>query len=190
MHSRTVLYASVLALLTSFAAQASPASLTLRDFRALVRFGTPHFSPDGQRIAFRTVRPDFVHDRWVSTLRVMSTQGGPAPALVRGMRGLSMVRWSPDARSIAFIAQVGTQAAQVYVVSAAGGTPHAITDAPRGVEQFALSPNGQTIAYVTPDKSPLSARQQRTHHDLFVIHDDDYLINRPPVASVQTWVRK
>ena len=187
MHSRTVLYASVLALLASVAAQASPAPLTLRDFRALVRFGTPHFSPDGQRIAFRTVRPDFVHDRWVSTLRVMSAQGGAARALVRGMRGLSRVRWAPDARSIAFIAQVGRQAAQVYAVSASGGTPHALTDAPRGVEQFAFSPNGQTIAYVTPDKSPLSAAQRRTHHDLFVIHDDDYLIDRPPVAS-EIWL--
>lgn len=188
MHARTILYASALALMASSAAQANPTALTLRDFRMLVRFGTPHFSPDGTHIAIRTMRPDFVHDRWATTLRVLETRGGGARALVRGMRSLSRVRWLPDGRRIAFIAKVGTEKPQVYVVSAAGGTPKALTDAPRGVEQYSFSPNGRTIAYVTPDKSPLSAAQRRTHHDLFVIHDDDYLIHGPPVAS-EIWLQ-
>ena len=187
MKSRTVLFASALAALVPLGAQARPMPLTLRDFRALVRFGAPHFSPHGNRIAIRTIRGDFVHDRWVSTLRVLSVHGGHSRALVRGMRALEMVRWSPDGRRIAFIAKVGKLAPQVYTVAAAGGTPHALTDAPNGVQQFAFSPDGHTLAYVTPDNSPLSARQRQTHHDLFVIHDDDYLINRPPVPS-EIWL--
>ncbi len=188
MHLRTVVCTSVVALFASCAAQASSAPLTLRDFRALVRFGTPHFSPRGGRIAFRTIRGDFVHDRWAATLRVVSVQGGRPRALVRGMRDLSMARWVPGGRSLVFIATVGKRKPQVYRVSASGGTPHELTDAPRGVEQFAVSPNGATLAYVTPDKSPLSARQRRTRHDLFVIHDDDYLIQRAPVSS-QIWLQ-
>lgn len=187
MKARTVLSASALAMLVCLGAQASPARLTLPDFRSLVRFGIPHFSPDGSRIAFRTIRGDFVHDRWTATLRVMRATGGPTRALVRGMRGLTRVRWAPDGRHIAFIAKVGAQAPQVYEVAALGGTPHALTDAAHGVEQFSFSPNGRLLAYVTPDDSPLSAAQRRTHHDLFVIHDDDYLIDRPPVPS-EIWL--
>ncbi len=187
MNSRTVLIASALGLLVSFGAQASPAPLTLRDFRTLVRFGTPHFSPHGERIAFRSIRADFVHDYWHATLRVVSAQGGPSRALVRSMGDLTMVRWLPGGRDIAFIARVEHEAPQVYEVPAGGGTPHALTDAPNGVEQFAVSPNGHTLAYVTPDDSPISARRRRTHHNLFVIHDDDYLIDRPPVPS-EIWL--
>ncbi|MDA8350375.1 MAG: S9 family peptidase [Pseudomonadota bacterium] len=186
MNARTVLFASALALWAA-AVQAHPA-LTLRDFRALVRFGTPHFSPDGHRIAVRTIRADFVHDRWDATLRVLEVPGGKMHTLVRGMRELTEARWSPHGRSVAFIGKVDGQAAQVFEVPATGGTPRVLTDAPRGVEQFAFSPDGRTLAYVTPDPSPLSVHERQTHHDLFAIHDDDYLIHQPPVPS-EIWLQ-
>ncbi|MGC8518979.1 MAG: hypothetical protein ACP5P4_10695, partial [Steroidobacteraceae bacterium] len=187
MNTRTVLFASAVALCAAAAVQARPA-LTLRDFRALVRFGTPHFSPRGRRIAVRTIRADFVHDRWDATLRVLEVRGGSMHTLVRGMRALTEARWSPDGRNVAFIGKVDGQAAQVFEVAAAGGTPHALTHAPRGVEQFAFSPDGRTLAYVTADRSVLSARQRQSHHDLFAIHDDDDLIDRPPVPS-EIWLQ-
>ena len=61
-------------------AAARPVSLT--DFRMLLRISSPQFSPDGQQIAFLTVRPDFVHDRYDATLRVMPTVGGEPRTLV------------------------------------------------------------------------------------------------------------
>ena len=157
--------------------------IQLQDYRALIRIESPQFSPDGRQIAFLTVRSDFVHDRYDATLRVMDTAGGASRVLVRGLRELSSPRWSPDGRTLAFTAEVGKQKAQIYTVPAAGGTPEELGDAPNGVEQFSWSPDGNNIAYVTPDDSPLSAKDLRTHHDLFTIHDDDYLINRPPVPS-------
>ena len=188
MNARTALFASAVALCAAAAAAQARPALTLRDFRALVRFGTPHFSPGGGRIAVRTIRGDFVQDRWDPTLRVLQVRGGSMSTLVRGMRELSEVRWSPDGRSVAFIGKVDGQAAQVFEVAATGGTPRALTDAPRGVEQFAFSPDGRALAYVTADRSVLSARQRRTHHDLFAIHDDDYLIDRPPVPA-EIWLQ-
>jgi len=184
---RTLSLALLAGLLAPLAAHAGLGLLKLSDFRALVRFGTPQFSPDGRWIAVRTIRADLVHDRYDSTLRVMRTDGGAARALVRGMRGMHSVRWSAHGHRIAFIAKVGHYSAQVYAVPASGGTPRELTAAPNGVEQFAWSPDGKTLAYVTPDNSPLSARDRRTHHDLFEIHDDDYLITRPPVPA-QIWL--
>ena len=162
---------------------AAAKTIQLQDYRALVRIESPEFSPDGKQIAFLTVRPDFVHDRYDATLRVMDITGGNSHALVRGMRDLKMPRWSPDGQTLAFAAKVGKRKAQIYVVPAAGGTPEALSDADNGVKQFAWSPDGKIIAYVTPDDSPLSKQERRTHHDLFTIHDDDYLITKPPVPA-------
>ncbi|MGH8312989.1 MAG: TolB family protein, partial [Gammaproteobacteria bacterium] len=170
-------------LFVPLAVWAAGTPIQLQDYRALIRIKSPQFSPDGRQIAFLTVRSDFVHDRYDATLRVMDTAGGSSQVLVQGMRELSSPRWSPDGRTLAFTAEVGKQKAQIYTVPAVGGTPEELSDAPNGVEQFAWSPDGDAIAYVTEDDSPLSAKDLRTHHDLFSIHDDDYLINKPPVPS-------
>ncbi|MDE2345316.1 MAG: S9 family peptidase, partial [Gammaproteobacteria bacterium] len=172
----------ILLLLVPLAAWAG-GPIQLQDFRALVRIESPQFSPDGQHIAFLTVRSDMLHDRYDATLRVMDTAGGHQHALVRGMRDLKSPRWSPDGHAIAFIARLDKQKPQIFSVPAAGGTPQELSDADNGVQQFSWSPDGGSIAYVTPDDSPISKQQRRFHHDLFTIHDDDYLIDKPPVPS-------
>ncbi len=174
---------AVLLAFVSPAVMAAAKPIQLQDFRTLIRIESPEFSPDGRQIAFLTVRPDMVHDRYDATLRVLNIADGKSRALVRGMRGLHMPRWSPHGQTLAFVAKVGKQKAQIFTVPAAGGTPAELSDANHGVQQFAWSPDGKTIAYVTPDDSPLSKKERRFHHDLFTIHDDDYLINKPPVPS-------
>ena len=169
--------------LASFAASAAARPIGLADFRMLLRIESPRFSPDGRQIAFLSVRSDFVHDRYDATLRLIAATGGESRTLVTGMRHLEMPRWSPDGRTLAFIAKVGRREPQLYTVPVEGGTPTEVSDAPNGVQQYAWSPDGGVIAYVTPDDSPLSAKDRRTHHDLFTIHDDDYLVNRPAVPS-------
>ena len=172
---------ALLALSPLGAAAARPISLT--DFRPLLRISSPQFSPDGQQIAFLTIRSDFVHDRYDATLRVIPTVGGEPRTLVEDMRDLEMPRWSPDGSTLAFLAKVGKRESQIYTVPSAGGTPTELSDATNGVEQFSWSPDGSTIAYVTPDDSPLTDKDRRTHHDLFSIQDDDYLVDKPAVPS-------
>lgn len=175
--------ACLLLILVPLAAAAAAPRIQLQDYRALIRIGSPQFSPDGSKLAFLTIRSDFVHDRYDATLRVMDTGGKQSRILVQGMQDLDSPRWSPDGRTLAFIAKVSEEAPQIYTVPAAGGTPEQLGDAPNGVEQFAWSPDGTTIAFVTPDDSPLNAKDRRTHHDLFMIHDDDYLVDKPAVPS-------
>ena len=176
-------YACLLLILAPLAATATGARINLQDYRALIRITSPQFSPDGRQIAFLTVGSDFVHDRYDATLRVLEIANGQSRILVQGMRGLQAPRWAPGGRTIAFIAKVGKQEAQIYTVPAMGGTPEELSDADNGVEQFSWSPDGKTIAYVMPDDSPISKKERRRHHDLFTIHDDDYLIDKPPVPS-------
>lgn len=175
--------ACLLLVLVPLAVAAAAPRIQLQDYRALIRIGSPQFSPDGSKLAFLTVRSDFVHDRYDATLRVMDIGDKQSRILVQGMQDLDSPRWSPDGRTLAFIAKVGGEQPQIYTVPAAGGTPEQLGDAPNGVEQFAWSPDGKTIAFVTADDSPLSAKDRRTHHDLFMIHDDDYLVDKPAVPS-------
>ncbi|MGH8288197.1 MAG: prolyl oligopeptidase family serine peptidase [Steroidobacteraceae bacterium] len=174
---------AVVLALASLGASALAEPIGLTDLRMLVRIASPRFSPDGKQIAFLTVRSDFVHDRYDATLRIMPTAGGEPRTLVSDIRDLDLPRWSPDGRTLAFIGTVGKRKAQIYTVPAAGGTPTELSDAPNGVQQYAWSPDGDTIAYVTPDESPLSAQDRRTHRDLFAIHDDDYLVDKAAVPS-------
>ena len=181
--SACICLSAALLALTSLAAAAASAPISLTDFRMLVYIASPQFSPDGAQIAFLTARSDFVHDRYDATLRVISTAGGEPRTLAEDIRDLDMPRWSPDGRTLAFLGKVGERESQIYTVPAAGGTPTELSDASSGVQQYAWSPDGSTIAYVTPDDSPLSAKDRRTHQDLFDIGDDDYLVDKPAVPS-------
>ena len=182
-HTAFIRLSAALLALASFGASAAPGPVNLNDLRMLVRIGAPQFSPDGTQIAFLTERSDFVHDRYDVTLRVVASEGGEPRTLVEDIRDLDMPRWSPDGRTLAFMGKVGERESQIYTVPAAGGTPTELSDASNGVQQYAWSPDGSTIAYVTPDDSPLSNKDRRTHHDLFDIRNDDYLVDKPPVAS-------
>ena len=185
MKSRTafIFLPAVLLALASLGTPVAARPIGLTDFRTLLRISSPRFSPDGQQIAFLTSRPDFVNDRYDVTLRVIPTIGGQARTLVEDMLDLQMPQWSPDGQTLAFIAKVGDRQSQIYTVPAGGGLPTELSDAPNGVQQYSWSPDGGTIAYVTPDDSAVSGKDRRTHHDLFTIHDDDYLIDKPAVPS-------
>lgn len=176
---------AVLLGLAPLLAWGASAPIRLQDYRQLLQIASPHFSPDGQQLAFLTVASDFAHDRYDASLRVMDTSGGKSRVLVDGMRALQMPRWSPDGHTLAFIAKAAKDKSepQIYTVAARGGPPVQLSAAPNGVEQFAWSPDGHSIAYVTPDDSPVTAKDRASHHDLFTIHHDDYQIAKPAVPS-------
>jgi dipeptidyl aminopeptidase/acylaminoacyl peptidase len=173
----------LLSLLGMLSARAASAPIQLKDYRALVRIHSPRFSPDGKRIAYLTVRADFTHDRYDTTLRVINIAKGKSHVVAQGMRDLHMPRFSPDGAKLAFIAKADKHKAQIHAVSAAGGKPDALSHAANGIEQFGWNPNEDTIAFVTPDNSPITKKDRKMHHDLFAIHDDDYQIHKPPVSS-------
>jgi Tol biopolymer transport system component len=84
--------------------------------------GTPRFSPDGQRIAFCSLRSGDAMEIWVANADGSSTQQlthGPD----RFKEGAS---WSPDGRRIAF-SSAGDHA-HIWTVDSQGGTPRRLTN--------------------------------------------------------------
>jgi dipeptidyl aminopeptidase/acylaminoacyl peptidase len=156
-------------------------TLTLADVRHLVSIEDAQISNDGSRVAYVQGVPDFIHDRYDDSLRVVSVHGGPPRTIAVGTPKLESPRWSPAGESLAYLAKAkGTE--QLFVVAASGGVARQLTHGSNDVEQFAWSPNGTQLAYVTQDV-PADAKAVARGENLFDVHDDGYLTSAKPLPS-------
>ncbi len=82
----------------------------------------PQFSPEGERIAFRSDRSGYVE------IMVSDSDGSnPVPLTsFKGTRQAGAPRWSPDSRRIAFDSQ-GPNGLNIFVIDADGGSPRQVT---------------------------------------------------------------
>jgi dipeptidyl aminopeptidase/acylaminoacyl peptidase len=117
--------------------------------RALAELSTPtstRISPDGRTLLYTLVVRDSAGGEHVEGIWRVSTAGGAARNVAA--RGRTP-RWSPDGKSIAYLAR-GADAAsgvQLWLIEGEGGTPRQLTRlAGSGVSDFEWSPDGRTIA--------------------------------------------
>lgn len=107
--------------------------------REISMAGRTEVSRDGTRVA------------WVST-----SDGGLWQSRLDGSQRLQltsrpmrvfMMRWSPDARSIAFMGKEPGKTWKIYSVSAEGGQPQILSEEARSQADPDWSPDGKTIVY-------------------------------------------
>jgi Tol biopolymer transport system component/DNA-binding winged helix-turn-helix (wHTH) protein len=107
--------------------------------REISMAGRTEFSRDGTRVA------------WVST-----SDGGLWQSRLDGSQRLQltslpmrvfMMRWSPDARSIAFMGKEPGNTWKIYSISTEGGKPQIVSDESRNQADPDWSPDGKTIVY-------------------------------------------
>ena len=73
-------------------------TLTLADIRQLVSIDDAQISNDGSRVAYVQGAPDFGHDRYNDSLRVVSVRGGASQTIVAKTSEIASPRWSWGAR--------------------------------------------------------------------------------------------
>jgi Tol biopolymer transport system component/DNA-binding winged helix-turn-helix (wHTH) protein len=104
----------------------------------------PQFSPDGERVAFTSVRSG-QNEIWV-----VDGQGRhPLKLTSLGRDGdAACPRWSPDGKWIAFdFTARGGNNVDIYVISAAGGTPKRLTTSPAIDSLASWSKDGRFIYF-------------------------------------------
>lgn len=101
--------------------------------------GRTEFSRDGTRVA------------WISTsdggLWQSRLDGSQRLQLTSSPMRVFMMRWSPDARSIAFMGKEPGKTWKIYSVSTEGGIPRIISEEARSQADPDWSPDGKTMVY-------------------------------------------
>jgi Tol biopolymer transport system component/DNA-binding winged helix-turn-helix (wHTH) protein len=101
--------------------------------------GRTEFSRDGTRVA------------WVSTsdggLWQSRLDGSQRLQLTSGPMRVFMMRWSPDARSIAFMGKEPGKTWKIYSIATEGGKPQIVSEDARNQADPDWSPDGKTIVY-------------------------------------------
>ena len=115
-----------------------------------VDFG-PAWSPDGQKIAFRSNRDDpnpAACSPCNFEIYVMNADGSAVQRLTNDPDFVFRPTWSPDGQKIAFTSDRDGNF-EVYVMNADGSAPQRLTDNPAADTSPDWSPDGQKVAFAS-----------------------------------------
>jgi dipeptidyl aminopeptidase/acylaminoacyl peptidase len=136
---------------------------------------SPHWSPDGRTLAFRSDR-DGNPQIWA-----MSTRGGEAWQLTKNKNSVRTFRWSPGGQRIAFLAADpktdaedkkekdfddargagGDKPVRLWTVEVASGAVRAETSEPWSVREFDWLPDGRRVLMIATDQPPADKYTER-----------------------------
>jgi dipeptidyl aminopeptidase/acylaminoacyl peptidase len=150
-------------------------TLQVDDSRRIVSLEEPAISPDGRRIAFIEITPDYAAASYRNELWTVDVDGSHLRRLVDG-HDVAVPRWSPDGSMLTYLIRAG---GHLQLARYAAGGSVILTDAANDVIDFAWRPDGRAIAYTAYDPVP--------RRDYFEPADTDYTLTAP-VPPVHLWL--
>ena len=173
---RRFVVVAVLALASSVLVRTqSPRPLGIVDMLSIPRLADPQISPDGRDALFTRSEADWKTGRRVSHVWRVSLSGGSPVQLTNGSEGDNSPRWSPDGKTIAFVAKRGAdEFAQIYLLPADGGEARQLTTHASAVSNPTWAPDGATIYFSASDPKPAEDRAREKARDDVYSYDEDY----------------
>ena len=140
-----LLFAAAILLAADLSAQGRvQRPMTFDDFAAVKNVGDPQVSPDGRWILYSVRTTDVSANRRTTVTKLEPAAGGPARQFPDATIRASEARWSPDGKSVAYIAS-----GQLWIADAAGGNARQLSNVNGGASGPVWAPTGNRIAFVT-----------------------------------------
>ncbi len=165
----------LIAFAISLCAFAAQRPMTLVDMLNVPRISDPQLSPDGREIVFVQSDANWKADRRINHIWRINTDGSGLAQLTNGTDGEADPHWSPDGKTIAFVAKRGdAEARQIYLLSAAGGEGAPLTSHATAVSNITWSPDGASIYFLAPEpKTDQEKAREKAKDDVFRF-DENY----------------
>jgi dipeptidyl aminopeptidase/acylaminoacyl peptidase len=181
MHRRPIHVIALATVLISAALMTSAVAQTKRAMRfvdtiELPTVQDPQLSPDGKTVLFVMDGPDWKANRRVGHIYRIRVDGTEQSQLTFGERGESSPRWSPDGRTVAFLARRGTDAHnQIYTLHIDGGEARRLTGHPTAPANLEWSRDGRAIYFLAADaKSDQEKEKERLQDDVYAFEETDF----------------
>ena len=176
------------------AAKAPPSSsssapretFTFEHLRKLVGVGGVEVSPDGRTAVVAVSRPNYATDKTESELWAVDVATGATRQLTFDRRSVAAAHFSPDGRTLAFLAPDSAHHVQIWLMPMSGGETRRLTSHAGGVEHFAWRPDGNAIAYAATDSAPSRAGEDK-FLTTFKVGDQDLFL-RQALQPQHVWL--
>jgi dipeptidyl aminopeptidase/acylaminoacyl peptidase len=151
-------------LVANVAAAESPAGLDFARLAALRQVTSVELSPDGRWVAHTLIVPrrpgqDEDGPAWTE-LHVVPFDGGESRAYVHGEVRVSQVRFTPDSRTITYVAKRGDdEKPALWAMPVAGGESRRLLTHEEGIGSYRVSPDGSRVAFLA--REPQSEKHEK-----------------------------
>lgn len=135
-------------------------NITIDDLMALKSVKDPRVSPDGDWVAYTATGydEDEDEDKGTSQIFMVSRDGSETIPLSAPESNASTPRWSPDSKTIAFLAARGGDdaKAQVWLLDRRGGEAQQHTKVTQGVDDYQWSPDSSRMLLTITDMTEVA----------------------------------
>ena len=152
----------------------APKPMSIVDLAGVPRLLDPQLAPNGKSVIYTLTRADWQANRAVGQIWRQAIGGGSPVQLTTQDGGATTARWSPDGRTIAFVARGSDGNQQLFLQPAAGGDARPLTQHATSVSQPSWAPDSAALYFVASDERSADARERDRLRDDVYAFDETY----------------